>query len=91
LLKSTSTRAWLDAATFIDRENFIQMPPEVQRVLQNMAFQLGLSKLQGFVQFKQALLNRDFSSAARAMLDSKWATQTPKRARRLAEEIASLD
>jgi len=58
-----------------------------QGVLVNMAFQLGTA---GLLEFKKTLAliqNGEYSSAALQMLVSKWAQQTPERARRLAEQM----
>ena len=46
-----------------------------QRVLIDMAFNLGLTRLSKFVTFKAALLQEDWEGAAAAMLNSKWAKQ----------------
>ena len=54
-----------------------------RRVVVNMAFQLGLSRLLGFRRFRAALWLHDYQAAAKEMLDSLWARQTPNRARRL--------
>lgn len=58
-----------------------------QGVLVNMAFQLGTA---GLLEFKKTLAliqNGDYGKAAMQMLTSKWAQQTPERARRLAEQM----
>lgn len=58
-----------------------------QGVLVNMAFQLGTA---GLLEFKKTLAliqNGEYSSAALQMMVSKWAQQTPERARRLAEQM----
>jgi lysozyme len=58
-----------------------------QAVLVNMAFQLGVV---GLMQFKDTL-NRvregDYAGAAVAMLESKWASQTPERAKRVSKQM----
>lgn len=54
-------------------------------VLIAMAYQLGLDGLANFKRTLAAIERGDFAAAADEMLDSKWATQTPARARRLAE------
>jgi lysozyme len=56
-------------------------------VLLNMAFQLGT---QGLLRFERTLgLVRDgkYEEAADAMLLSRWAEQTPKRAKRMSEQM----
>lgn len=55
-----------------------------QRVLVNMAFNLGLPKLQGFTKTLACIADRDYERAAANMLASKWAAQVKSRAVRLA-------
>lgn len=58
-------------------------------VLVSMAYQMGV---QGLAQFKNTLYlveTKQFKEAAKAMLDSKWARQTPNRAKRHAEQMRS--
>lgn len=58
-------------------------------VLVSMAYQMGVA---GLAQFKNALYlveTKQFEEAAKAMLDSKWARQTPNRAKRHAEQMRS--
>ena len=63
------------------------MPHEVQDVVIEVCYQLGI---RGFSHFRKTinfLKERDFPSAAEEFLDSKWATQTPNRANRLADIV----
>lgn len=56
-------------------------------VLVSMAYQMGV---QGLAQFKNTLAlieHKHFEDAAVAMLQSKWAKQTPNRAKRHAEQM----
>lgn len=56
-------------------------------VLLNMSFQLGVN---GLLKFKATLAYieaGDYENAAANMLKSKWATQTPNRAKRMAEQM----
>lgn len=69
---------------------FSKAPEEVQQVLANMAFNLGIV---GLLQFKATLgwlQVAQYKKAADAMLDSKWATQVGARAVRLARRIEAL-
>ena len=54
-------------------------------VLIEMAYQMGLAGLLGFKRFLAAAREGRWADAAREMLDSRWARQTPERAERLAE------
>lgn len=71
-------------------EWFSLMPSEVQSVVVEMCYQLGIF---GFSRFKKTiryLKQRRWVDAADEMLDSKWAKQTPARAERLSEEVRSI-
>ena len=56
-------------------------------VLINMAFQMGVNGLLKFKKMLRALDDRNYSLAAKEMLDSLWAKQTPERAKRLARQM----
>lgn len=56
-----------------------------QRVLVNMCFNLGLTKLKTFTRMLSALSQHDYALASREMLQSKWAEQVKGRALRLAK------
>ena len=58
-----------------------------QRVLANMAFNLGLPRLNKFVKFLTAVQASDWEKAAIEMMDSKWAAQVGNRSVRLKEKM----
>jgi lysozyme len=58
-------------------------------VLLNMAFQLGTAGLLGFKTTLGMVERGEYEEAALQMLESKWATQTPERAKRLAQQMRS--
>ena len=69
---------------------FKDSPVEVRNVMLNMAYQLGF---RGFCKFKKTigyLEDAEWEKASEEMLDSKWAKQTPNRAKELSEIIKSL-
>ena len=69
---------------------FKTSPVEVRCVMLNMAYQLGF---RGFCKFKKTigyLREAEWDKASEEMLDSKWAKQTPNRAKELSEIIKSL-
>lgn len=66
---------------------FAELDEARQGVLVNMAFQLGMTGLRGFVTTLDLIAKRRYAEAAAQMLKSKWATQTPARAARLAEQM----
>ena len=65
----------------------IDHTPPRQDVLINMAFQMGINGLLKFKKMLRALDDRNYSLAAKEMLDSLWAKQTPERAKRLARQM----
>lgn len=64
--------------------------PEVQRVLINMVYQLGLTGVSRFNMTLKHLEAQNYKAASKEMLDSKWAAQTPNRAKRLSDRIRVL-
>ena len=67
-----------------------EVPREVQGVLVEMAYQMGLS---GVCKFKRALKfmeHQNWERAAEEMLMSRWHKQTPNRAKELSNIIRSL-
>jgi lysozyme len=61
--------------------------PARQGVLVSMAFQLGVAGLLGFRTTLRLVEGRHWDAAATQMLRSKWASQTPARAGRLATQM----
>lgn len=58
-----------------------------QRVLYEMAFQLGINGLLAFQKTLQAVKDGDWRGAKAGMLDSKWAQQTAARAIELSDQM----
>ena len=56
-------------------------------VLIGMAFQMGTAGLLQFKQTLAAVRDERYPTAAALMLQSKWATQTPERARRMSRQM----
>jgi lysozyme len=61
--------------------------PVRQAVLVAMAFQLGVDGLLGFKNTLALVQRGEYEAAAKGMLNSKWATQTPERAHRMSEQM----
>jgi lysozyme len=59
--------------------DFDKLSDNRQRALVNMAFNLGETKLRGFVNFIRAINDYDFNRAADCALASRWAKQVGKR------------
>ena len=70
---------------------FKDSPQDVQDVVTNMCYQLGIS---GFSKFKKTIYyleTEQYEEASDEMLDSLWKKQTPTRANELSDIIRSLD
>jgi lysozyme len=63
------------------------MPQEVQEVVLNMCYQLGVTGVSKFRKAISALQEGDWEEAANEMLDSLWARQTPNRAKELSDTV----
>jgi lysozyme len=70
---------------------FADHSQEVRDVLVEMIFQLGSTGCAKFVKFGKAIGARDYATASREMLTSKWAKQCPARVKELARRIARCD
>jgi len=71
---------------------FDDMPEEVQDVVINICYQLGVSGFSKFKKTIQFMKNKQWDKASVEMLDSKWAReQTPQRALRLSETVKSVE
>jgi lysozyme len=61
-----------------------------REIIIEMVFQLGETGVSKFKNMIKALKVPDYQTAAIEMLDSKWAKQTPNRAKAMSSEMASL-
>ena len=66
---------------------FEELPKQVQGVLVNMHFNLGMPTLHKFRNMLDALERREYNRAAEEMLDSNWADQVGNRAIELADIV----
>ena len=69
---------------------FPSLPDEVQGVLVNMAYQLGVSGTLKFTKTMNFAQSGEWDAMATEMLRSGWAIQTPHRANRLAHRVRNV-
>lgn len=73
------------------REPFTnELPLTVQEILAEMCYQMGVSGVLRFKKMWAALQSGDYNRAAIEMLDSRWAVQTPNRAKKLAAAMSNV-
>tara|TARA_R100001443_G_scaffold117437_1_gene142675 strand:- start:4053 stop:4499 length:447 start_codon:yes stop_codon:yes gene_type:complete len=63
------------------------LPEDLQRVMANMCFNLGITRLLKFKKFLSAMEEHKWDKAAVEMLDSRWAIQVGPRAIRLKDRV----
>jgi len=66
---------------------YADLPGTVKDVMIEMCYQLGVNGVSKFKKTIEHLKNEEWESAADEMLDSKWAVQTPNRAKALSDRI----
>ena len=69
---------------------FDSLPSDCKDVLMEMCYQLGVTGVSKFKKALKAMEDGDWEKAADEMLDSKWAKQTPNRAKEMSNIIRSL-
>ena len=65
-------------------------PLEVKQIVTTMVFQIGFEGVSKFKTMLKCIKAKDYKGAAAAMLDSKWAKQTPERAKRMSELMRNV-
>jgi len=69
---------------------FDSLPSDCKTVLMEMCYQLGVTGVSKFKKALKAMEDGDWEKAADEMLDSKWAKQTPNRAKEMSNIVRSL-
>jgi len=87
LYNRSLTQAFKDAQSY--DPNFAKRPEAVKMALVDMAFNLGLTKLNKFVEMKKGLMNNDYNMAADEMVDSNWYKQVKSRGPRMVQVMRS--
>jgi GH24 family phage-related lysozyme (muramidase) len=75
--------AYKDACALV--LNFAGQAPDAQRVLVNMAFNLGRNRLSKFKNMLRYVNEGNYLMAANEMIDSKWYTQVGRRSKELVD------
>jgi len=69
---------------------FLDMPTKIQEVVTEMCYQVGVTGFSKFVKTIKYLKDKEFKNASVEMLDSKWAKQTPNRAKEMSKIVGSI-
>ena len=87
LYNRSLTQAFKDAQSY--DPNFSKRPEAVKMTLVDMAFNLGLTKLNKFVDMKKGLMNNDYNMAADERVASNWYKQVKSRGPRMVDVMRS--
>ena len=80
--------AWKFMERFCEENNLRAISDDAKEVLCEMIYQMGFSGVSKFKNMIKALQNRNYKLASTEMLDSRWAKQTPNRAKELSDHMA---
>tara|TARA_R100000234_G_C4829398_1_gene106277 strand:- start:49 stop:501 length:453 start_codon:yes stop_codon:yes gene_type:complete len=75
---------------FGSEEDFEKLPEIIQRVLVNMCFNLGGSRLSKFRNMLKACREHNWNEMARQMQDSRWYHQVGRRSKELQQAVLSV-
>ena len=81
-------KGWVLMERFCSVNN-LNVSEKAQEVLCEMIFQMGYSGVGKFENMIKALQNNDTKTASIEMLDSRWAKQTPNRAKALSDKMSN--
>ncbi len=87
MFRNDVTAASHDALTLFAKIEYIPDPVRAG-VIEQLVFNMGLSKVLGFVNMLAALKAKNYDEAADQLLNSRWANEVqPERSQRLAEQL----
>jgi|TARA_R110001592_G_scaffold116068_2_gene317082 lysozyme len=81
-------KGWNLMIQFCEVNNLDSISDDAKEILCEMIFQMGYSGVGKFKNMIKALQNNDTKTASIEMLDSRWAKQTPNRAKELSDHMA---
>ena len=70
--------------------DFGSLPEDAQRIIANMMFNMGYTRLSKFKGMKRGVDARDWNAAANEMVDSRWYKQVTNRAERLVKRMREI-
>lgn len=89
LFEKDFNKAW-DSMKELCSKNELDIHIKAQGILCEMIFQMGANGVSKFKNMLLALRNKSYTVAAKEMLDSRWAKQTPNRAKELSSRMEEL-
>jgi len=84
-------KGWNLMVQFCEVNNLGSISDDAKEILCEMIFQMGYSGVGKFKNMIKALQNNDIKTASIEMLDSRWAKQTPNRAKELSNRVKEVE
>ena len=91
LFTADVNKAYFSLCKILGKEEFLALPETAQVVLMDMCFNLGETRLKGFVKMLDAVKEWDWTKMINEMIDSTWCKQVPTRASKLILMVTKLN
>ena len=90
ILKKDLQEASRGARSLMEEHDCADIDEQAEEILIEMVFQLGMTGVSKFKNMWKALAEKNYIGASYEMLDSRWAKQTPNRAKAMAKTMKEI-
>ena len=90
ILEKDLQEAIRGASSLIEEHDCADIDEQAEEILIEMVFQLGMTGVSKFKNMWKALAELNYVGASYEMLDSRWAKQTPNRAKAMAKTMKEI-
>ena len=90
ILKKDLQEAIRGARSLMEEHDCFDIDEQAEEILIEMVFQLGMTGVSKFRNMWKALAEKNYIGASYEMLDSRWAKQTPNRAKAMAKTMKEI-
>ena len=90
ILKKDLQEAIRGARSLMEEHDCTDIDEQAEELLIEMVFQLGMTGVSKFRNMWKALAEKNYIGASYEMLDSRWAKQTPNRAKAMAKTMKEI-
>ena len=91
ILKKDLQEAIKGARELMEERDCLEIDDKAEELLIEMVFQLGKTGVSKFKNIWKALAEKNYIGASYEMLDSRWAKQTPNRAKAMAKTMKEIN
>ena len=91
ILKKDLQEAIRGARSLMEEHDCVDIDEQAEEILIEMVFQLGKNGVSKFKNMWKALAEKNYIGASYEMLDSRWAKQTPNRAKAMAKTMKEIN